>query len=92
MNNLTEVIKHLRTAQPHMKAMGDALEQYANPKSEYVLLDEALGYALKLENTLLLLSPLFADKQGNLAESWVMATDILVGLKKHKQDVERGLE
>lgn len=31
MNSMTEVIKHLRAARPHMKAMGDALERYAAP-------------------------------------------------------------
>lgn len=31
MNSMTEVIKHLRAAQPHMQAMGDALSSHALP-------------------------------------------------------------
>lgn len=31
MNSMTEVIKHLRAAQPHMQAIGDALERHAVP-------------------------------------------------------------
>lgn len=37
--NMTEVIKHLRAAQPHMKAMGDALDRYSFPDVPQMIVD-----------------------------------------------------
>lgn len=55
MNNVTEVIKHLRAAQPHMKAMGDALERYALPDVPQIdRLDALVGIAEFIETAYLL--------------------------------------
>lgn len=53
MNSMTEAINHLRAAQPHMKAMGDALERYAVPARQrlntLVEIADFIGNATLLE-------------------------------------------
>lgn len=39
MNSMTEVIKHLRAAQPHMRAMGDALSSHDLPDVPQMIVD-----------------------------------------------------
>lgn len=39
MNSMTEAIKHLRAAQPHMQAMGSALDRYALPDVPQMIVD-----------------------------------------------------
>lgn len=39
MNNMKEVIKHLRAAQPHMKSMCDALSSHAMPDVQQMVND-----------------------------------------------------
>lgn len=51
MNNMTEVIKHLRAVGPHMKAMGDALDRYSvqDRMDELVDIANFIGNASLLE-------------------------------------------
>lgn len=89
MNDLSQAIEHLRAAQPHMKAMGDALDRYAQPA---MTIAQCLSTAQILQGAIHKHSELYADSNGNLEESARLMADVCLNLTGHLRDIKDGVE
>ncbi|CAB4187733.1 hypothetical protein UFOVP1155_62 [uncultured Caudovirales phage] len=69
MNDLSQIIEHLRAAQPHMKAMGDALDRYSEGS-------EAIEYIRSTRGDLSKLVPIITEMIDVVSDELGCATEL----------------